>query len=169
MISFLFPDQYMDSVYDIDYEALMSAGITNLIYDIDNTLQPFDVADPSLETVELFAGLRGRGYRICLLSNNSHARVESFSAPLQHLSVAFVARAGKPGRRGLSRAMAMIGATNADTALIGDQVFTDVWCAKRNGVYSILVKPLSRRDELSVKIKRIAERPIVRMYLRSIK
>ena len=168
MINFLFPDQYMDSVYDIDYDALMNAGIANLIYDIDNTLAPFDVAGPFQRTVELFAGLRGGGFKICLLSNNSHARVESFSAPLIHLEVVFVAKAGKPGRRGLFRAMAMIGATCADTALIGDQIFTDVWCAKRSGVHSILVKPLSQREEFSVKIKRMAEKPILKMYLRKI-
>lgn len=163
----LFPDQYLDSVYDIDYGALMRAGITNLIYDIDNTLAPFDVAEPFPKTLELFAGLRGRGFNICLLSNNSHARVEGFCVSLSHLDVGFVAKAGKPGRRGLRRAMALVGATGASTALIGDQVFTDVWCAKRSGVYSILVKPLSGRDEFTVRIKRALERQVLKLYLRS--
>lgn len=158
----------MDSVYDIDYDGLMKSGITNLVYDIDNTLAPFDVPEPFPETLNLFADLRGRGFRICLLSNNSHARVEGFCAKLSQLEVAYVARAKKPGRQGLSKAMSLIGATYANTALIGDQIFTDVWCAKRSGVCSILVKPLSDRDEFTVKIKRPIERQVLKAYMRSL-
>jgi len=160
----LFPDQYLDSVYSIDYDALQNAGITNLLFDIDNTLSPFDIADPYPETIELFANLQRRGFKIGLLSNNHHARVEAFNAELQ---IPCVAKARKPGRLGLTRAMEQLGANSSNTALIGDQVFTDVWCAKRNGLLSILVRPLSERDEPLVKLKRTLEKFVIRMYLRS--
>ena len=162
----LFPDQYVDSVYDIDYGALGRAGITNLLFDIDNTLAPFDVADPYPQTAELFDDLHKRGFKVGLLSNNRHARVVSFNATL---GVPSISKARKPGRGGLDKAMAQLGATPATTALIGDQIFTDVWCAKRNGVLSILVLPLSERDEFFVKIKRNLEKFVIKMYLDSLK
>ena len=159
----LFPDQYLDSVYSIDYDALQRAGITNLLFDIDNTLSPFDIADPYPETVELFADLQRSGFKIGLLSNNHHARVEVFNAALQ---VPSVAKARKPWVFGLSHVMEQLGADSSNTALIGDQVFTDVWCAKRNGLLSILVRPLSERDEPLVKLKRKLEKFVIQMYLR---
>ena len=164
MIANLFPDQYLESVHDIDYDALMCAGIKNLIFDIDNTLAPFDVAEPYPKTVGLFGGLRAQGFKICLLSNNSYLRVQGFNAPLD---VAFVARAHKPAGYGLERAMALIDASRHNTALIGDQIFTDVWCANRNGLVSILVKPIAARDEFTVKLKRRLERYVINLYLRS--
>ncbi|MCL2617488.1 MAG: YqeG family HAD IIIA-type phosphatase [Defluviitaleaceae bacterium] len=160
----LFPDLYLDSVYDIDYNSLAAAGITNLIYDIDNTLAPFDTPEPFPHTLELFAALRGQGFAIALLSNNKLARVEGFAAALAHLGISYVAKAGKPGRRGLDAAMGAMGASRGNTVLIGDQVFTDVWCARRNGVYSILVKPVSRRDEPAVKLKRLPEKLVLYLY-----
>ncbi|MCL2616998.1 MAG: YqeG family HAD IIIA-type phosphatase [Defluviitaleaceae bacterium] len=161
MFTNLFPDQYLNSVYDIDYPALKHAGITSLIFDIDNTLAPFDIAEPFPQTIRLFGELHGLGFNICLLSNNSYARVEAFN---QALGVHSVARAGKPGRRGLDQALGKLGSSTS-TALIGDQLFTDVWCSKRNGLLSILVKPVSPRDELPVKAKRFLEIPIMKLYL----
>jgi len=160
----LFPDQYLDTIYDIDYDALQRAGITNLLFDIDNTLAPYDVADAYPQTAELFADLHRRGFKIGLFSNNKHARVESFSAPL---GVPYISKARKPGSQGLIRAMNQLGASASNTALIGDQVFTDVWCAKRNGLLSILVKPLSQRDEFWVKFKRTLEKFVIQIYLKS--
>ena len=158
----LFPDQYLDSVYSIDYDALQRAGITNLLFDIDNTLSPFDIADPYPETVALFTDLHQRGFKIGLLSNNHYSRVEAFNIQLQ---LPCVAKARKPGSAGLLKLMAQLGATNTTTVLIGDQIFTDVWCAKRNGLLSILVRPLSERDEPLVKLKRKVEKFIIQLYI----
>ena len=164
MFNKLFPDKYFDSVYDIDYGALRLAGVSYLVFDIDNTLAPFDVSEPYPQTIKLFADLRFQGFNICLLSNNSHARVEAFNA---RLGVASVARARKPGRGGLHRALAQLGAANSNTAIIGDQIFTDVWCAKRNGLLSVLVKPVCPgRDEFMVRIKRVLEKYVIRQYLK---
>jgi len=160
----LFPDQYLDSVYNIDYDALKNAGITNLLFDIDNTLSPFDILEPYPETVELFADLQHRGFKIGLLSNNHHVRVEAFNANLQ---LPCVAKARKPGKLGLSRVMKQLDAVSLNTALIGDQVFTDVWCAKRNGLLSILVRPLCERDEPLVKLKRTLEKFVIQIYLKN--
>ncbi|MEG1747848.1 MAG: HAD hydrolase-like protein, partial [Oscillospiraceae bacterium] len=40
------------------------------------------------------------------------------------------------------QAMERQGVTPAQTALIGDQIFTDVLCGNRGGVATILVEPL---------------------------
>ena len=47
-------------------------------------------------------------------------------------------------------------------AAIGDQVFTDVWGARRSGCFAILTKPLHKGGEgFFIALKRIFEKPFV--------
>ncbi|HOF86860.1 MAG TPA: HAD hydrolase-like protein, partial [Armatimonadota bacterium] len=57
------------------------------------------------------------------------------------------------------RAMAMLETTPDTTAIIGDQLFTDIWGGKRLGLYTILVSPLSPRESL---FTRALQRPLER-------
>lgn len=165
MISGFFPDAYYDSVYEIAYGELLEKGITNLIFDIDNTLAPFDTPDPTPKCTELLLGLRKLGFSVALLSNNKAARVETFNLPL---GLHCVWKAKKPGATGLQRALELLGDANPKaTALVGDQIFTDIWCARRNGLLAVLVKPQSPRDEFWVRIKRYAEVPVLWAYRRA--
>ncbi|WP_242848766.1 HAD hydrolase-like protein [Syntrophomonas palmitatica] len=43
------------------------------------------------------------------------------------------------------------------TAVIGDQIFTDVLGGNRAGLYTILVTPLARREFMGTKISRSME------------
>ena len=64
------------------------------------------------------------------------------------------------------KAMRIMGVTPDATALIGDQVFTDIWCGKRLKVKTILVKPISNKDFITVRIKRVFEKSVVSAYLK---
>ena len=163
MLSRFFPDYYLDSVYQIPYTALRASGIFALIFDIDNTLAPFDMPDPSAEVVALFSRIQAMGFHICLLSNNSETRVAGYNAGL---NLPYVSRARKPSKNGIRRALSCLSAQPWETALIGDQVFTDIWGGNRAGLTTILVKPMSHRDELTVKLKRGLEKCIVNAYIK---
>ncbi len=58
-----FPDIYVKSVFELPLEDLKKLGIRGLVFDIDNTVAPFDVAEPDEEIVELFAFLRKEGFK----------------------------------------------------------------------------------------------------------
>jgi len=163
---YFFPKEAADSVFDIDYDKLWLAGISGLIFDIDNTLVTFDVAKPPAEIVNLLAGLADKGFSICLLSNNSKKRVRGFS---ESLCYPHIWRAKKPGRGGISRAMSHLGLEKDQVALIGDQIFTDCLGGNRFGVHTILTKPIANRDELTVKLKRLPEKMVLRSYAKKVK
>ena len=40
MCAFLYPDEYLDSTYSIDFDQLYKEGYRGIIFDIDNTLVP---------------------------------------------------------------------------------------------------------------------------------
>jgi len=156
-----YPKEIHNSVHDIDYEALYSSGIRGLIFDIDNTLEPCFEQHPSERIVALIKRLAERGFEICLLSNNKEARVNLFNETLNVFSV-FNAR--KPGDKGLRRGFAMMESYDDETAIIGDQIFTDIWCGNRFNLYPILVKPITRREQWHVRLKRPFERIVLKAY-----
>jgi predicted HAD superfamily phosphohydrolase YqeG len=74
------------------------------------------------------------------------------------------AKAGKPFKKNLLRAMKDIETDREHTIFIGDQILTDVWAAHNAGIRAILVPPINDKKDLLTKFKRLLERPILRKY-----
>ena len=165
MLKRFFPDIYIDSVFDLPLTELKNKNIKALFFDIDNTVAPFDEDDASEEVQKFFEELASLGYKLCLFSNNSKKRVEKYNLKL---NVYAVHTAGKPGIRKLQAVLKELGVTKEQAAFVGDQVFTDMYCAYRVGMLSILTKPICDRDQLITKVKRSAERWVLKAYERSL-
>jgi predicted HAD superfamily phosphohydrolase YqeG len=58
----------------------------------------------------------------------------------------------------------MLGGNKKNTALMGDQIFTDVLCAHTMGIRAILVPPIKDKTNLFFRFKRLLERPFIRKY-----
>ena len=58
----------------------------------------------------------------------------------------------------------MMGCTEKDSLFVGDQLFTDVWGAKRAGMYTILVKPIHPKEEIQIVLKRYLEKIVLYFY-----
>ncbi|MCI8342758.1 MAG: YqeG family HAD IIIA-type phosphatase [Firmicutes bacterium] len=161
MIEKFFPDIYIDNIFMLPLDELKEKNIRALVFDIDNTLAPFDHPEAGTETIGFIKFLKRQGFRIALLSNNNKKRVEKFN---QKMSVHTVHKAGKPGSKKLLEALWEMGVSPKEAALVGDQVFTDVYCAHNAGTLAILTKPMCPRDQLITKVKRGAERQVLKIY-----
>jgi len=157
------PREYVRSVYDVDLAALRERGVTGLVIDLDNTITRWDAPEPTDALATWFAAITRAGMRACILSNNFEARVRAFA---DSLGVPAIHRASKPKRRAFRRAMDEIGTSPGETAVIGDQLFTDVWGANRLGLYTVLVRPMSRREFAGTRLVRIVERLALRLLSR---
>ena len=155
-----YPDEIKESAYVIDYERLYREGYRGLIFDIDNTLVEHG-ADADERAVRLMERLKKTGFEICLLSNNKQPRVERFNEPVQ---VRYIYDGHKPGKKGYLLAMEKMGTKKENTVFIGDQLFTDVWGAKRIGIRNILVRPIDPREEIQIVLKRRLEWIILKAY-----
>lgn len=162
MLQQFYPDNEIDSAYDLDYEGLYKKGYRGIIFDIDNTLVPHG-APADERAIKLFARLREIGYGTLLLSNNKEPRVKMFNAKV---GSRYIFKAGKPGREGYERAMQLLGTTPANTLFVGDQLFTDVWGAKKAGIVTYLVKPIHPKEEIQIVLKRRLERIVLYFYHR---
>lgn len=163
MFDMFFPDKYVASTYMIDFEKLYEEGVRGLIFDIDNTLVPHG-APADQRAVDLFARLKAIGFECCLISNNQEPRVKMFNEKIQ---VNYVYNAHKPSVKNYFKAMGIMGTDQSNTVFIGDQLFTDVWGAKRSGIYNILVKPIYPKEEIQIVLKRYLEKVVLYFYKRS--
>ena len=129
-----YPDEWVDSAYEINYLALYEQGYRGLLFDIDNTLVPHG-APADERAVAFFESLRTMGFRSCFLSNNKKERVEPFN---QAVKEQYIENARKPSRKNYIRAMELLKTDRTNTIFIGDQLFTDIYGAKRAGIRNIL-------------------------------
>lgn len=157
-----YPNRYFDKKEDIPFAEYYRQGYRGVIFDIDNTLVPHDApADES--AISFIEELKAQGFEICLLSNNDEERVSSFNEPIQ---VHYIHKANKPFRTGYERAMKAMGTNIENTLFVGDQIFTDVWGARRIGIFSILLDPINPKEEIQIVLKRIPEKYIKWNYRR---
>lgn len=160
ILSCFYPDEYLDSTYVIDFDALYRAGYRGVIFDIDNTVVPHGA--PADERARaLFCHLKEIGFDCCLLSNNQLPRIELFN---QDIHVKFIENAHKPSVKNYRKAMQMMGTNTGNTLFVGDQLFTDVYGARRTGIHSILVKPIHPKEEIQIVLKRYLERIVLHFY-----
>lgn len=163
MFDMFFPDQYVASTYVIDFEKLYEEGTRGLIFDIDNTLVPHG-APADGRAIALFKRLKEIGFKCCLISNNQEPRVAMFNEPIQ---VDYVYDAHKPSTKNYKKAMEIMHTDARNTIFIGDQLFTDVWGAKRAGIRNILVKPIHPKEEIQIVLKRYLEKIVLHFYMKN--
>ena len=160
LLDTFYPNEIQNSTYVIDFEKWQRKGYKGVIFDIDNTLVPHD-ADADERSKALFEKLRELGFSTMLLSNNKEPRVKRFA---RQVGSAYIYKAGKPSRKNYIKAMEEMGTKPANTLFVGDQLFTDVWGAKRTGIYSVLVKPIHPKEEIQIVLKLYLEKIVLFFY-----
>lgn len=162
MLRRFFPDAYMASSYAVPFEKLYAEGLRGVIFDIDNTLVPHG-APADERAKKLFQRLERIGFSCCLLSNNKEQRVKMFN---EEIGAYYIFNAHKPAVKNYEKAMRLMGTDRNTTLFVGDQLFTDVWGAKRAGIRNILVKPIHPKEEIQIVLKRYLEKVVLYFYKR---
>ena len=141
-MSKLIPDYVFDSIYDITPEVLTAHGVRGVLVDLDGTMASPKAALPP-DTLHLFVDrLKAAGIAVLVFSNNHPERVGKFCEPL---GVGYISHAGKPFSRGFRKAANRLGLSMREIAVIGDQIFTDVFGGNRAGALTCYVETLDRR------------------------
>ncbi|MBR4982273.1 MAG: YqeG family HAD IIIA-type phosphatase [Lachnospiraceae bacterium] len=162
LLKTFYPSEIQDSTYVIPFKEWKKRGYKGVIFDIDNTLVPHGVAADE-RSIALFQELKSLGFSTMLLSNNKEPRVKSFAGQVES---PYIYKAGKPALKNYYKAMEAMGTNPETTLFVGDQLFTDVWGAKRAGIYSILVKPIHPKEEIQIVLKRYLEKIVLFFYYR---
>ncbi|KNY26717.1 YqeG family HAD IIIA-type phosphatase [Pseudobacteroides cellulosolvens] len=155
MLEKFFPDVIVDKVQDINLDDLRKKGIKGLVLDIDNTLVAQFTMNASEDIKEWIQRVKDMGFLPCIISNASKKRVAAFNTGLD---IPAIHRAYKPSPNSYLRAATLLGIKCSEIAAVGDQIFTDIYGGNRINMYTILVKPIDKKEILFVKLKRHVER-----------
>jgi len=138
------PRLRVDTIYDIDLEALWKSGVKGIITDLDNTLVGAKDPGATPKLIEWLKQVSAMGFQVVIVSNNSQVRVSAFAEPIR---LPYISRAKKPSTRAFRKAIQLMKLSPNQAVVIGDQLLTDVLGANRMGLNSILVTPISPKDE----------------------
>lgn len=153
----LYPNLYLQNVEKITMELLTKNNIKGLILDIDNTLIDYD-KNLAKSTINWCKNLKKQGIKMCILSNTN--KIRKVQKVAKALELEYIYFAHKPNKKGFYKAKTLLNLDNENIAVVGDQVFTDVFGGNRCNMFTILTKPLDKRDILLTKIKRPFEKII---------
>lgn len=156
------PDLYIKSIFSLDINWLKERNIKGLLVDIDNTLVTHKQRIPDEKVVKLIKHFQDNGIKIAIVSNARKKRVDVFN---ENLGLYAKYRAYKPSNMGFLEAMSKLNLTSEETAVIGDQLFTDIKGGNKLGLTTILVEPLDSDEPITVKVKRIFEKLFIKRNL----
>lgn len=149
------PNLHVASVTDVSVAWLKERGVRALLVDADDTLVVRDGAPVGPDVRAWLDALTGAGIAVALLSNGTPARVAALGVDL---GVRAFALSGKPFGFAFRRGLRALGSDARHTAMVGDQLFTDVLGANCAGLISILVTPLSPGRHAHTRAARRLER-----------
>ncbi len=145
------------SIYDIDPSFFRQLGVKAVVLDLDNTLDPADVEEPSERARKILREYQDMGLKVFILSNNTEKRCgrycQSLGVPYLSLSFKYV---DLRIRRFLKRQNVKV----EDCIFIGDQIYTDRLYVKQLHGRLVLTEPLSEKDNLVTKIPRFFDKHV---------
>lgn len=155
------PDYMFSGISEITPEFLKSIGVKALLCDIDNTLVTYDDPTPTKEALAFINEMTEAGIKIAFVSNNDENRVSTFN---KDLGFDAFPNAKKPIPSNAKKAMEALGVKKNETAMLGDQIFTDVWTGRACGITTLLVPPIKDKTSLFFRSKRVLEKPFIALY-----
>ena len=159
----LLADEEVDRITELEPQWFLQRRIRLILLDFDNTIVAYTESEPSREFLRWTERLKEAGIGCMIVSNSRKSRrVPDFG---EKWSIGYIRKAGKPSPKGLYRAMGEMGCRPEETAMAGDQTFTDILAGNLEGVTSILVRPIRFSNPFQV-IRYGIELPFIRMARR---
>ena len=156
-MSIFTPTYYAKSIYDVPYDFYQKEGIKIIFCDLDNTLDPFYLNEPSERAIKLVRDLENLGITFIITSNNHGDRVQGY-AKLLNVECHYSSR--KPLGYRLKRFIKAKNFKKEEIIMIGDQILTDVIASKNTKVRVILTEPLVKKDLVITKFNRFFDKII---------
>jgi hypothetical protein len=160
MLEIFRPAQYLNSIYEIDFEGLKKSGVEAVILDLDETLLPRELLHITPALFSFIEGIKEKGLKICLISNSLYPERVEYAA--RTLKLPYITLAAKPLPFAFNRALRELKTTANKCVVVGDQLFMDILGGNLMGMRTILVKPMSRETFWLRSLMRRAERWVLR-------
>ena len=155
------PNIKLDKITDINLDILKKYNLKALILDVDNTLSTHhgQILTEGLENWLVY--MKENGIKLTVLSNSNKNRVKPFA---EKIGLDFISLGLKPLPFGFVRAIKALGTKRKETAIVGDQIFTDILGGNFVGLKTILLTPIKPETSLRFRMKRKVEKLVFKIY-----
>lgn len=160
MAKLFIPDYYTEDLTKVDWKAFRQQGILHVYLDIDNTLEPQGARVAGPRTAEICGAIEAAGMDVSILSNAAEARAEEFCQPLQ---LDYLGLAAKPLVHKVKAHLKARSLRADQVLLVGDQIFTDLWCARFLGCPALIQKSLGGKETGFLAFKRKIEALLLKL------
>lgn len=140
------PDCYIKTIYDLPVLMLKKRGIKTICFDYDNTLIGFGSLDYDKKIS--FIKELSKSFEVIIISNSFHGdKVGEFA---KKCGIKYITHSFKPMKNGFEKASI----DYSLSVMVGDQLVTDIFGAKRLNIFTILVDPINKKESFGTKINR---------------
>jgi len=153
----LLPSVIVEAVTDLTPQLLQSRNIRLLMLDFDNTIVPYTTNVPTEKMEKWIRSMLQSEIQLCVVSNSKRDRVKVFC---EAYGLDCITHAKKPFSKGIRQCLNKYGIDPAQSALAGDQIYTDTLGANGAGVQSILVTAINNHN-FWLKARHVAELPFI--------
>lgn len=157
MLKRFIPFAHAESIYKIDLDFYKKLGIKYVFVDLDNTLDSYKQATPLEKAKNLKEELQKNGIELIIVSNNRGKRVRKYSS---ELGVKCWSSLAKPFAFRINKIMKRLGINKDEVIMIGDQIVTDISCANRAKIKSVLTEKLVKEDQFTTRFNRLFDNPL---------
>ncbi len=141
------PDINLKSIYDINIFNLKACEIEAVYFDLDSTVMRSKSGVFEKKTLD-FLNMLKKHFKIAVISNNKN---EDYIRKAQsQVDFPIIGQAKKPDVKVLLSVCKDMGVKPCNCAFVGDRPLTDIFCAKRAGMLSILVDSISADSEKKI-------------------
>ena len=151
------PKLITDQLTDLSPDILKNHGIRLLMLDFDNTIVPYTTSVPTEKMDRWLQDMKGSDIQLCVVSNSRKDRVKIFCS---QYGIDCITHANKPFTKGIRECLAKYGIPASESALVGDQIYTDTFGANNAGVMPILVRAIDNHS-IWLKLRHVAELPFI--------
>lgn len=153
------PNIKLDKITDISVDILKKYNITALILDVDNTLSTHHGQVLTEGLSDWLLCMRENDIKLTVLSNSTKKRLDPFAKKIE---LDYISLGLKPLPFGYLRALKALGTKRKNTAIVGDQIFTDTLGGNLVGLNTVLLTPIKPETSLRFRFKRRIEKFLIK-------
>ena len=159
------PTYVYESIYNIDFSTLYAKGKRVILFDLDNTIATYNELEPTSKHIEFRNMLYNIGFKVYIVSNNKGSRIRKFTE--KFIVDGFLLMANKPFPKKTKEYLEKLNIKKEEVIFVGDQILTDIVCANRVEIDSILVKTIDKNSQKwYTKINRLREKHIIKKLVK---
>ncbi len=149
------PTFYANNIFEINPECYLKINTPILLLDLDNTLDSYTTTNPSDRVINYIKELKKHNIRPIIVSNNTSDHVKNYARVLE---IECLTKVYKPFKRILIKKLKELNIPLDKCVMIGDQLLTDIRCANRLKIKSILLEPFTKNEFFVTKFNRLIDK-----------